>query len=223
MIRNTLDADSQHVTVITTPNDNVNIITRENEGDKTQSIRIQIDKAQPRLFYRLRREENLFWVEQSDNLINNWSPVKSPNGDVLGPFIIPMNKEVYIGMIVMSGNENATIEVEFTDVSTSGEVSPDGPFASSEDVGIPHNDPAPFYLKVEDIYGKSAIVNQPDDPIAVQVEDWSLWSTPLTIFSDQGVDVTEIIKINVGIGDMDSLEPGGLGMVYIDNIIVYSP
>jgi regulation of enolase protein 1 (concanavalin A-like superfamily) len=224
MIRDTLDEDSAHATFAITPNDNVNFISRVNEGDSSQSIKVKIDKTTAMSFFRLNREDNLFWIEYTDNLSsNNWLPVKSPKGDVIGPFSIPMNKEVYIGMIVTSGNENATIEVEFADVSTTGEVSPDGPFVTSEDVGIPHNDPAPFCLKVEDIHGHSAVANHPDDPTAIQIKDWNSWSIPLTVFSEQGVDLTEINKIIFGIGDLDILEPGGLGMVYIDNIIVYSP
>jgi hypothetical protein len=57
-----------------------------------------------------------------------------------------------------------------------------------------------------------------DDPAAAQIAAWMVWDIPLQAFTDQGVDVTNVAKIVVGIGDKTNT--GGAGTMYFDDMAV---
>lgn len=50
------------------------------------------------------------------------------------------------------------------------------------------------------------------------VEDFRMWVIPFADFVDQGVDLTNVTKIMVGVGTKDSPTAGGSGIVLVDNI-----
>jgi hypothetical protein len=58
------------------------------------------------------------------------------------------------------------------------------------------------------------------DPNAVFTEQWQKWSIPLADLITDGIDVTAIRKVSIGIGDPDNPQPGGIGIIYIDDIRV---
>jgi len=81
--------------------------------------------------------------------------------------------------------------------------------------GIAENTADPLYVTINGV----AVMN--GDPAAAQVVKWTEWSIPLQAFVDKGVDVTNATSIAIGIGDKTSLQPGGTGTVYIDNVGVH--
>ena len=85
--------------------------------------------------------------------------------------------------------------------------------------GASDNDPGQLYLLIEDDAGQIAVINH-SNPDAVLAEQWQQWSMPLADLVDAGLDVTAIRKLNIGIGDIDNPEPGGIGIIYVDNIRV---
>ncbi|MBL7189187.1 MAG: hypothetical protein ISS70_22900 [Phycisphaerae bacterium] len=58
-----------------------------------------------------------------------------------------------------------------------------------------------------------------DDPAAAQIAIWTEWKIPLQAFTDKGVDVTNVGKIVLGLGD--KINTGGLCTMYFDDIAVH--
>ena len=81
--------------------------------------------------------------------------------------------------------------------------------------GASDNSVEPLYVVLEDAAGNSATIEHPD-PAAVTITDWEQWAIPLADFTD--VDLTAIAMVGIGIGDPASTQPGGSGLIYIDDI-----
>jgi hypothetical protein len=52
-------------------------------------------------------------------------------------------------------------------------------------------------------------------------DEWFEWNLDLQDFRDQGVDVCDVNKINIGFGYRDGNVPGGIGDIYFDDIRLY--
>lgn len=74
-----------------------------------------------------------------------------------------------------------------------------------------------LYVVVEDSHGGNAVLAH-QDVHAVLATDWCEWRIPLNDLDITGVDVQLITKMVIGVGDRNSLLPGGRGRIYIDNI-----
>jgi len=83
--------------------------------------------------------------------------------------------------------------------------------------GEAENIPDSLYIAIEDNYG--AIVVLPHwDTQAVRATEWRQWRIPLNDLGSEGVDVTAIRKMIIGVGDRDNPQMGGKGRLYIDDI-----
>jgi hypothetical protein len=58
-----------------------------------------------------------------------------------------------------------------------------------------------------------------DDPDAATVGTWTEWNVPLQAFADQGVNLTNVNSITLGLSSVT----GGTGMMYFDDIRLYAP
>jgi hypothetical protein len=67
----------------------------------------------------------------------------------------------------------------------------------------------------------SAVVNH-DNPNAAQVISWTEWNIDLQDFADQGVNLTNVNSITLGLGDRSNPVAGGAGMMYFDDIRLYA-
>jgi internalin A len=85
--------------------------------------------------------------------------------------------------------------------------------------GASDNEPGQLYLTIEDDDGQIAVMTNPD-PNAVFTEQWQQWSIPLADLIADGLDVTVIQKLSIGVGDPDNPQPDGIGIIYIDDIRV---
>ena len=83
--------------------------------------------------------------------------------------------------------------------------------------GEPDNDPEPLYVVIEDSAGRTAQVTHPD-PDAVLATEWQAWHILLADLQAEGVNVASMKKVIIGIGDRDNPQPGGTGLIYIDDI-----
>jgi hypothetical protein len=84
--------------------------------------------------------------------------------------------------------------------------------------GQADNDPEPLYVAISNNAGTPAIVVN-DDPAAAQVDVWTKWVISLQTIADQGIDLTNVDKIVLGIGTQDNLTtPGGAGKMFFDDI-----
>jgi len=85
------------------------------------------------------------------------------------------------------------------------------------------NDSEPLYVAVSNSTGEPAIVVH-DDPAATQIGVWTEWMIPLQNFADQGIDLTDMTSIAIGIGTQGNITiPGGAGKMYFDDIRLYQP
>lgn len=124
-----------------------------------------------------------------------------------------MNIDVYIGLAATSHNPGMMCQAVFSDVTMTGSISGDW---SSRDIGIVHNDPQKFYVALED--SDNVAVMKHEDPNVVQTSTWTEWRIDLNDFRKQGIDLRDIRKIYIGFGDRSNPQPGGSGIVYIDDI-----
>ena len=117
-------------------------------------------------------------------------------------------------------NASATCEAVFTNVTTTGNVS--GQWVN-QDIGIASNDNESLYVAVSNSTGTPAVVAH-DDANAATIDTWTEWVIPLSAFADQGIVLTNVDRIAIGLGTKGNMTiPGGSGKMYIDDIRLYQP
>jgi hypothetical protein len=211
MIRETLDADSAHAFACITPANGVAAQGRPSAGAASVNYN-QTGVAAPYWVKLERSISGLFTVSQSANG-TNWQPV---TGAVTQT--IPMGANVYIGLAVTAHDAALTCQAVFSNVTFTGNVT--GQWADL-DIGIPSNDPEPLYVAVSNSNGTSAIVVH-DDPAAAQISTWTEWVIPLSEFTDQGINLTDVDSIALGLGTPgNTMTAGGSGKMFFDDIRLY--
>jgi hypothetical protein len=163
-------------------------------------------------------------VKLERDLAGNFSAYSSADGTTwqkLGVSVpIQMGTNVYIGLAVTAHNAAATCEGVFTNVTTTGNVT--GQWAD-QDIGILSNDPEPLYVSVSNTAGAPAVIVN-DDPAAAQINTWTQWIIPLSAFADQGINLTNVDKIAIGLGTQgNTTVAGGSGKILIDDIRLIQP
>lgn len=68
----------------------------------------------------------------------------------------------------------------------------------------------------------SAVVNH-ENPNAAQINRWTEWTIDLQVFADQGVNLTYVNSITLGLGNKANPSAGGSGLVFFDDIRLYPP
>ncbi|MBA7665019.1 hypothetical protein ES703_73085 [subsurface metagenome] len=76
----------------------------------------------------------------------------------------------------------------------------------------------PMYVVLN---GSAGVDN--DNPNAAQVTTWTEWTINLQVFADQGVNLTNVNSITLGLGNRSNPVAGGSGMMYFDDIRLYAP
>ncbi len=85
------------------------------------------------------------------------------------------------------------------------------------------NAPERMYVAVANRTGTPAVVYQ-ENPGAAQAGTWTEWVIPLQAFAGQGISLTNVDKIGIGLGTRGNLTtPGGSGKMYFDDIRLYRP
>ncbi|HQN35425.1 MAG TPA: hypothetical protein PK019_18570, partial [Sedimentisphaerales bacterium] len=163
---------------------------------------------------KLTRTGNVFAAQQSEDG-ETWTDI------VVSPALtIEMAANVYIGLAVCSHDPAIVTAAEFSNVSTTGNVT--GAWQTAE-IGIAQpagNSSESMYVTIEDSAGKSATVVNADAAITVR-PSWQEWAIP---FSDlAGVNLSRVTKMVVGVGSKASPKAGGAGTVYVDDIGFGSP
>jgi len=205
MIRDTLDADSIHAMVVVTPTQGVSFQRRRTAGASSFSTDIA-GLAAPQ------------WVKIERNVSGAVTASYSADGSSwiqIGTESINMNIPMYIGLAVTAHNTGEVCEAKFSNVSITGTVS--GQW-TNQDIGIISNTAEPMYV----VLNGSAVVPH-DNPNAALITEWTEWNIDLQNFADQGVDLANVETIGIGFGDRNNPQPGGSGIVYIDDIRLYLP
>ena len=208
MIRESLNPDSAHAFACVTPSNGVASQGRPSTGGVSFNTN-QTGITAP------------YWVKLERSISGNFTVSHSANGTTWQPVTgavaqnIPMGSNVYIGLAVTAHDPALTCQAVFSNVTTTGNVT--GQW-TDQDIGINSNDAEPLYVAVSNITGNPAIVVN-DDPAAAQVDTWTEWVIPLSAFSDQGINLTNVDSIAIGLGTRGNMTvAGGSGKMFFDDI-----
>jgi len=226
MIRETLDPGSKFAAVYITPTND--------DGTPTNGCRFQIrvdtdgsatSDSSPTM---VATPEQMaitapYWIKLERDISGNFRGYYSSDGVnfqsmVLRPNI-SMGPNVYIGLALTSHDVALTCEAVFSGVETTGTVT--GQW-QSQDIGISSNSNDSMYIAVGNSTGTPAIVYH-DDPAATQIDTWTEWVIDLNELADQGVNLTDVDYISIGLGNRDNPQPGGSGKMFFDDIRLYGP
>ena len=213
MIRETLEPGSKFAAVYITPGNGCRFQGRtDTDADATSDTSVATtEQTAISAPYRIKLERdfagNFRGYYSSDGAA--WQPMS------WNPRTIAMNSNVYIGLAVTSHNAAATCEAKFSNVEITGTV---GPQWTSQDVGITSNDPEPIYVAISNSSGNPVVVDY-EDPAATQIGAWTEWIISLQELEDQGLILTDVDRIAIGIGTKgNTTVPGGSGKMYFDDI-----
>ena len=85
-------------------------------------------------------------------------------------------------------------------------------------IGDAANAAEPMYV----VLNGNVVVNH-DNPDAALATTWTEWNIDLQAFADQGVNLTSVTSITLGLGNRANPVAGGSGMMYFDDIRLYRP
>jgi len=213
MIRETLEGGSKHAFAAVTPGSGVAFQGRPDPGAASFNTN-QGDFTAP------------YWIKLERDVAGNFAGYHSANGSSWqliqegAPTNVPMTSNVYIGLALTSHEAAITCEAVFSNVTTTGTVS--GQWAN-QDIGIESNDAEPLYVAVSNTAGQPAVVVH-DDPSAANIDTWTEWVIPLQALADQGITLTNVDRIAIGLGTRGNMTaPGGSGKMFFDDIRLYKP
>jgi len=78
----------------------------------------------------------------------------------------------------------------------------------------------PLYVAISNAAGAPAVAAH-DDPSAATLGFWTEWRVPLQTFTDQGINLTSVDKLAIGLGNKGGPSAGGIGTMYVDDIRLY--
>ena len=218
MIRETLDAGSKFAAVYITPGNGCRFQGRTDTDIAATSDTAVVTTAQTAI-------SAPYWVKLERDVAGNFRGYYSANGTnwtqmSWNPQNISMSSNVYIGLAVTSHNAASTCEAKFSNVTITGSA---GAQWMNQDIGIASNDADPLYVAVSNAAGNPAVVVH-DDPAAAQIDTWTEWVIPLSAFADQGINLSNVDRIAVGLGTRGNMTvPGGSGKMYFDDIRLRRP
>jgi hypothetical protein len=225
MIRGTLDPFSVHGFMFLTPNGRRAFQNRPVTGRESYSAHSDPNSISFPGWVRLTRQSIFFTAYYSEDGIN-W--IQQPTDENTGtdaspnPRIIVMGADTYIGLAYCSHNADMTGTAVFSDVTITGTVTGDDWEVVDIGVEMGDNDPESLHVAVEDGAGTAKVFEHPDNPSAVLQNDWQQWDIPLSAFGDANVNLTEVQKLSIGVGNQ--IEPQtGEGKLYFDNLRLYRP
>jgi hypothetical protein len=216
MIRETLDPGSKFAAVYITPGNGCRFQARsDTDIDATSDTSVataeQIAITAP------------YWVKLERDIAGNFRGYYSDNGSNWTPMSwnprnISMSSNIYIGLALTSHNAGATCQAQFSNVMITGTVS--GQW-TNQDIGIANNDSEPLYVAVSNSTGTTAVAVH-DEPAAATIDTWTEWIIPLQVFADQGINLTDVDRIAIGLGTRGNITvPGGSGKMFFDDIRLY--
>jgi hypothetical protein len=214
MIREMLTEDSKHAFTFMRPDNGVRFNRRIEVGDDTTNS-VENGLQFPQWIKLERSISGLFTASHSSDGIN-WVPVDDQNFG--SSATVMMDNNVYIGLALSSNNTEEICEAVISDIQVTGTIIGEW---QSQDIGILANDPVPMYIAISNSTGDPAVVYH-DDPAATVIGVWTEWLIPLQLFADQGIDLTDVNSMSIGLGTQGNMTiPGGSGKMYYDDIKLY--
>ncbi|MBC8470404.1 MAG: hypothetical protein H8D56_13115 [Planctomycetes bacterium] len=156
----------------------------------------------------------LAWIDGFDN--------PATNGSVVGNFDPPFAEQT----IVHSGNQSMPMAYD----NAVGKSEATLTLASNRDWTVNGVNSLTIWFRgnlsnaAEQMYvalNNSAVVAN-DNPDAALRTSWTRWNIDLQAFADQGVNLANVSSITLGLGNRSNPVVGGSGMMYFDDIRLYS-
>jgi len=206
MIRETLDPSSAHAMAVVTPAEGVAFQRRPATGDVSVGDTVTGISA-PQWVKIERTISGLFTASYSSNG-TTWQTLGTPLN-------IQMSANVYVGLALTSHDAALTCQAVFSNITTTGSIS--GQW-TNQDIGIASNAAEPLYVAVSNSTGQPAVVVN-GNPNAAQSNAWTKWVIPLQDLADQGINLTNVDRIAIGLGTKGNATiPGGSGKMFFDDI-----
>jgi hypothetical protein len=220
MMRASLAVDANHATVVVTPGQGVSFqyrdvkrgaSTSETQGGITAPHWVRLQRDNWGTFYA-------YHANDAEHALAIWNPV---NNITASQRSIYMDPNIYIGLAVTSHNAAQMCTAQFSGVEFVPDVGSSvvGPW-QSRDIGIISNDPEPLYLALQDTGLNVGIVKH-NDPNAALIETWTEWNIDLADANFASLDMHNIDRVHIGLGDRNTPTTGGKGVVYFDDIRLY--
>lgn len=209
MMRSSLDPSASFAMAIATPQNRTEFMSREITGGPTEGNHTAVQETPLPLWVRLTRKGDLFTAERSVNG-NTWVPLTETAEDSRVELLI--GDLVYVGLPVTSHEATIPVTVQFSHVSTKGNVSGAWQLEAMS-VPQPDNDAASVYLTLTDSSNKSATIEHPD-PAATLLTDWTLLRTRI---ADLNINTSRIESITVGVDGS-----GFQGEILVDFVHVHA-
>jgi len=211
MIRESLNPDSSHAMMVVTPVEGVSFQRRpETGGTSVDSTTAGISVP---IWLKIERDSMGRFMASYSTDGSTWEAQGLPSSALMGT-------NVYIGLALTAHDTELTCQAVFSNVTTTGKV---GPQWAHQDIGIASNDAEPLYVAISNSAGNPAVVVH-DNPVAAQIDTWTEWVIPLQAFADQGITLTDVDRIAIGLGTQGNMTiPGGSGKMYFDDIRLYKP
>jgi hypothetical protein len=209
MIRESLDAGSIHAMMVVSASSGISFQWRFDTGG------VSADSTTGGITAP-------YWVKIERDLAGNLTASSSANGTTWQmqgqPQPFQMASSAYVGLVVTAHNAAQMCEAKFSNVTITGNV---GPSWTNQDIGIQSNNAEPLYVAVANSTGNPAVIVN-DNPDAALIDTWTEWVIPLQMFVDQGINLSDIDTIAIGLGTKDNMTtPGGAGKMYFDDIRLY--
>ncbi len=218
MMRETLEPGSKFAAVYITPGQGCRFQSRRDTNiDVVSDTSIATDEQMA--------IKAPYWVKLERTVTGAFNAYYSSNGVTWqamawNPQTVSMSSTVYIGLALSAHNANAVCEAKFSNVEMTGTIT--GQW-EAQDIGITSNAAEPLYVAVSNSSGSPVIVAN-DDPAAATIDAWTEWVIPLQTFADQGINLTNVDKIAIGLGSKSGVaSSGGSGTMYFDDIRLYRP
>jgi hypothetical protein len=223
MMRASLAVDSNHAMVVVTPGSGVAFQYRDvKRGASTTATQGGITAPH---WVRLQRDSwGTFYgyhANDAEQALGTWNPVVDTASSQVA---IYMDPNIYIGLAVTSHDAAQMCTAQFSGVT----LQPDTGVGSSvvgswqsRDIGIISNDPEPLYLALQDTSFNVGIVEHPNSDAALLSDKWYEWNINLADGNFASLDMHNIDKVYIGLGDRNTPTTGGKGVMYFDDIRLY--
>ncbi|MBN1508386.1 MAG: hypothetical protein JW955_16170 [Sedimentisphaerales bacterium] len=159
-----------------------------------------------------------YWVK-IERTADTFTSYYSPDGSawtMVGSAEVIMSGAAYIGICITSHQTGEQRTFEFDNIKTTGSVS--GQWQGAVIDSPRFNSPQDLYIAIADSSNRLAVVTE---ATAVNAADWVQVLMPLSRFD--GVDMTRVEKMLIGVGNRNAPAADGSGMLFIDDIRVMKP
>ncbi len=212
MIRESVHPGSKHAFLCLTPDYGVSFQQRPQTGNVMSQV--ATGTVVTSSWVKLTRTGDIFTAQRSADGVT-WT-----NVTFTAPVNISMANGVLIGLALTSHNATTPTAAEFSNLSTTGNVT--GAWQTAE-IGAAQpkgNSVEPLYVRIEDSTGAGVTVVNPDEAITIR-SAWQEWAIPYSSLA--GVNLSRVKTMYIGVGNRKAPAAGGTGTVYIDDIALGRP